>query len=193
MSIAEQTLETLEFPKIRAQLARYTAFSASHELALSLLPSTEFSAVAQRQQLTREARRLLDLHPDVTIGSARDIRGIVGHAARGGTLEAGVFLEIAATLESMRRLRGLLFKLDPEEFPLFGEIATDLPQLSSLEEEIAEIEDVFSGRSADLHPARERPAVGHGGLESRSVRDRPWIRADRRDERPFVTGMCSDG
>jgi DNA mismatch repair protein MutS2 len=137
MSIAEQTLETLEFPKIRAQLARYTAFSASHELALNLLPSTEFSAVAQRQQLTREARRLLDLHPDVTIGGARDIRGVVGHAARGGALEAGVFLEIAATLESMRRLRGLLFKLDPEEFPLFGEIAADLPQLPTLEAEIA--------------------------------------------------------
>ncbi len=171
MSIAEQTLETLEFPKIRAQLARYTAFSASHELALNLFPSTEFSAVVQRQQLTREARRLLDLHPDATIGGARDIRGVVGHAARGGALEAGVFLEIAATLESMRRLRGLLFKLDPEEFPLLGEIAADLPQLPTLEEEIARTIDddgsVLDSASSTLSRIRGEVRVAFQRLQER--------------------------
>lgn len=137
MPISEQTLETLEFFKIREQLARHTAFSASRELALSLLPSTEFSEVVRRQRLTSEARHLLDEHPDATIGGARDIRAAVRHAERGGSLEAGVFLEVAATLASMRHLRALLAKLDEVDFPLLGELATDLPLLPELEEAIA--------------------------------------------------------
>ena len=40
MPIAEQTLSTLEFPKIREQLARHSAFSVAPQLALELVPST---------------------------------------------------------------------------------------------------------------------------------------------------------
>ena len=44
-----KTLHTLEFPKILEQLAGYTAFAASHELALALRPTTD-QAEAQRGQ-----------------------------------------------------------------------------------------------------------------------------------------------
>src|SRR3982751_5536004 len=107
MPISEQTLETLEFPKIRERVARHSSFSASRELALVLLPSTDAYEVRRRLQLTGEARRLLDERPDTSIGGARDIRGPAGLARRGGVLDAAVFLEIGATLASGRRLRGL--------------------------------------------------------------------------------------
>jgi DNA mismatch repair protein MutS2 len=84
MAIADQTIHTLEFPKIREQLARHTSFSASRELALELLPSTDIVEVRQRQALTGEARALLDEYPDVTVGGARDVRRAARHAARGG-------------------------------------------------------------------------------------------------------------
>ncbi len=137
MTISEQTITTLEFPKIREQLAQYTAFSASRTLALSLLPHTDPLAVVRCQQLTGEARQLLDALPDTSIGGARDIRNAVSHAARGGVLEASTFLEIASTLASMRHLRDTLFKLNPDDFPRLREYAGDLPQLLTLEEEIA--------------------------------------------------------
>ena len=156
MTISEHTLTTLEFPKIREQLAQYTAFSASRDLALSLVPHTDPPAVMRAQHLTREARQVLDVLPDTGIGGARDIRSAVMHAARGGVLEASAFLEIAQTLASMRRLRDTLFKLDPADFPLLHERACDLPQLLALEEEIARtIGD--DGRVLDrASPALER-------------------------------------
>lgn len=171
MSIAEATIETLEFPKIREQLARYTAFSASRTLALELVPSTTVPEVGHRLQLTSEARRLLDEHPETTIGGARDIRAAVQHAARGGVLEAGVFLEIATTLESMRRLRGMLFTFDATAFPLLNELAVDLPQLPTLEEEILRTIDadgtVLDSASPALSRIRSEVRIAFQRLQER--------------------------
>jgi len=137
VAIALQTLETLEFPKVRLQLARYTAFSASRELALNLAPSVDPFEVRRRLRLTDEARRLLDEMPDVSIGGARDVRPAVGLARRGGVCDPAALLEIAATLASARRLRAMLLKLDAESFPLLHEIAVDLPLLPEIEDAIA--------------------------------------------------------
>ena len=48
MPISQQTLDTLEFPKIKERLARHTSFSASRELVLALLPSTDAYEVRAR-------------------------------------------------------------------------------------------------------------------------------------------------
>ncbi len=136
MAIALQTLETLEFPKVRQQLARYTAFSVSRDLALTLAPSVDSVDVRRRLRLTDEARRLLDEMPDLTIGGARDVRPAAGLARRGGVCDAATLLEIVATLASARRLRTTLLKLDPDMFPLLREIAADLPLLPEIEDAI---------------------------------------------------------
>ncbi|KPV51044.1 DNA mismatch repair protein MutS, partial [Kouleothrix aurantiaca] len=136
MPISEQTLETLEFPKILERLARHTAFSASRELALALIPSTDAYVIRRAIELTSEARRLLDERPDITIGGARDIRGAIGLARRGGVLEASALLEVSATLASGRRLRASLLKLDPALFPMLNELAADLPNLPAIEDAI---------------------------------------------------------
>jgi len=137
VAIALQTLETLEFPKVRSQLARYTAFSASRELALNLTPSVNPCEVHRRLRLTDEARRLLDEMPDVSIGGARDVRPAVGLARRGGVCDPAALLEIAATLASARRLRTTLLKLDAASFPLLRETAVDLPLLPEVEDAVA--------------------------------------------------------
>ncbi len=136
MSIAEQTLATLEFHKIREQLARYVSFSASRELALTLLPGVDSDDIQHRLALTTEARRLLDERPEATIGGARDVREAVQHALRGGVLEASLFVEIGNTLRSIRRLRGILLHLDSTDFPRMTELGADLPQKPELEQEI---------------------------------------------------------
>ncbi|NJN68300.1 MAG: endonuclease MutS2, partial [Chloroflexaceae bacterium] len=126
MPITEQTLQTLEFPRIREHLARYTSFSASRMLALELLPSTDCEEVLWRLRLTSESRHLLDERPDTSIGGARDIRALVQRAERGGVLEASSFLDIARTLRSMRELRAVLFSLDEEGFPLLSDVPPTL-------------------------------------------------------------------
>jgi DNA mismatch repair protein MutS2 len=136
MSIYDQTIETLEFPKIRERLAAHTSFSASRSLALALLPTTDEAEVVRRLQLTSEARVFLNQHADATIGSARDIREHVQHAARGGRLDPLELTHVAHTLASMRRLRGLLQVLDEREFPLLCRFADDLPEYPAIESEI---------------------------------------------------------
>ncbi|HEU5098969.1 MAG TPA: endonuclease MutS2 [Roseiflexaceae bacterium] len=171
MPISEQTLETLEFPKIRDRLARHTSFSASRELALGLLPSTDAYLIRRRLRLTSEARRLLDERPDASIGGARDIRPAAGLARRGGVLDAAVFLEIAATLASGRRLRGLLLKQDAESFPSLRELAEDLPNLQPVEDAIAatigEDGTVLDSASPKLGRLRAEVRIAFGRLQDK--------------------------
>jgi DNA mismatch repair protein MutS2 len=136
MAIAELSLETLEFPKIRELLARHTAFSASRELALELVPSIAAREVRRRLDGTREARALLGDFPDVSVGGVRDVRPFAARAARGGVIEASALLQVASTLGACRMLRQRLQRLDPLRFPILLEHATTLPQLVSLEDDI---------------------------------------------------------
>jgi DNA mismatch repair protein MutS2 len=171
MPISEQTLETLEFPKIRERLARHTSFSASRDLALGLLPSTDAYLIRRRLRLTSEARRLLDERPDASIGGARDIRAAAGLARRGGVLDASVFLEIASTLASGRRLRGLLLKQEAESFPSLRELAEDLPNLQVVEDAIAatigEDGTVLDSASPKLGRLRAEVRIAFGRLQDK--------------------------
>jgi DNA mismatch repair protein MutS2 len=136
MPIAEQTLNTLEFPKIREQLARHTAFSASRELAQELQPSTVVADVRRSQALTGEARDLLDDFPETSVGGVRDVRRAAQHAARGGILDGTSLLEVAGTAGAARALRTRLLRLDRERFPQLVELAGLMPQLPPVEDEI---------------------------------------------------------
>ncbi|HEY3228065.1 MAG TPA: endonuclease MutS2, partial [Roseiflexaceae bacterium] len=171
MPISQQTLDTLEFPKIKERLARHTSFSASRELVLALLPSTDAYEVRARLRRTSEARRLLDERPDISIGGARDVRAAAGRARRGGVLEAASFLEISGTLASGRRLRGLLLKLDEAAFPQLRELAEDLPNLQALEDEIARtIGDdgtVLDSASPALGRLRAEVRIAFGRLQEK--------------------------
>jgi DNA mismatch repair protein MutS2 len=136
MSIAAQTLETLEFSKIREQLARYTAFSASRERALALQPATIRADVQRAVDLTSEARALLVAMPDSSVGGVRDVRRAANHAARGGVLDAPSLLELAATLAGVRILRTRLSRLERDRYPLLIELGALLPPLPPIEDEI---------------------------------------------------------
>jgi DNA mismatch repair protein MutS2 len=136
MTITDHVIGTLEFSKVRERLARYTSFAASRELALALSPTTDQFEVERRQRLTSEACLFQEQHPDVGVGAARDIRPLVEHAARGGTIEASDLLNVLQTLASMRVLRLWLLKLDAEHFPLLREYAVDLPDLHAIEQHI---------------------------------------------------------
>jgi DNA mismatch repair protein MutS2 len=171
MPISSQTLDTLEFPKILDRLARHTAFSASRELVLALQPSTDAFEIRRRLRLTSEARRLLDERPDTSIGGARDVRGPAGLARRGGVLDAPMFLEIAATLASGRRLRVMLLKMDAEAFPQLRELAEGLPNLPGVEEAIAAtIGDdgiVLDSASPTLGRLRAEVRIAFGRLQDK--------------------------
>jgi DNA mismatch repair protein MutS2 len=171
MSISSQTLHTLEFPKVLERLAKHTSFSASRGLVTDLTPSTDVVEVRERLRRTGEARRLLDEHPDISIGGARDIRAAAAHGRRGGVLDAPVLLEVMQTLASARRLRVTLLKLEPELFPRLRELAEGLPSLPQIEDAImraiGEDGTVLDSASPQLARIRSDIRVAFGRLQEK--------------------------
>ncbi|MFV9504395.1 MAG: endonuclease MutS2 [Oscillochloridaceae bacterium umkhey_bin13] len=171
MGIAAQTLNTLEFPKIREQLARHTSFAASRELALNLEPAIVVAEVRQAIALTSEARVLLDELPELSIGGARDVRRAAQHAARGGILDGTSLLELAATIAAARSLRTRILRLDQRRFPLLGELASFIPILPLLDETITQaIGDdgqVLDGASPELARLRRDIRIAFGRLQEK--------------------------
>ncbi len=131
-----KTLATLEFGKVLARLAGLTSFSASRELALALRPSTDYAEVVRRQRLTAEARRLLELKPNLSLGAARDVRPHAQKAALAGILEPTELLDVHAVLSLAASLRNTVIRLGID-LPLLRDIAHRLGDFAPLVADIA--------------------------------------------------------
>ncbi len=188
-----KSLTVLEYPKIIERLAGETAFAASHELALALEPTSDVDEALRRQAYTAEARKLLELRPDVGVRGARDVRPQTRAAERGRVLSPAELLDIAATMRAATYVGRLIARLE-EGFPLLKALAVDLPQRPQLETRIAtcvseegEILDSASQRlrqlRSDIRAAQQRLQERLGTLvnEFRSALQEPIItmRSDR--------------
>lgn len=154
-------IDALDYPAIIGQLASHTAFSASRELAEALFPSTDVETVRERVEETTEAKALLSVRPDVTVGGARDVRPQVRHAALDAVLHPADLLSIQHTLISSRRLRALLTRL-ADEYPRLARKAEDQQPLSHVIDEIARCLDADGNLYDDASPelARLRREAG---------------------------------
>jgi hypothetical protein len=86
-----------EFDKILTRLGSLCQTAAGRELALALRPSSDYAEVVRRQRLTAEARRLLELKPNLSLGAARDVRPHAHKGALSGILEPTELLDVHAT------------------------------------------------------------------------------------------------
>ncbi len=134
----EKSLINLELPKVRERLAAHTAFPPARELALSLMPATEFGEVEAALELTREATRLLDARPEFDIGEAADIRPIIERAERGGVLDPPALLDVVRTLAAGRRVRAEL-TARAGAYPRLAAIAAGIHRLEGLQREIEQV------------------------------------------------------
>jgi DNA mismatch repair protein MutS2 len=163
-----KSIQTLELPKILERLSKHAAFSASAALALGLQPTTDLGEARRWQQETAEARKLLAVKTDVTIGGARDVRPQAQLAARGGVLDTISLLDLKNTLIAARTLRRTLrVGRLTEQFPRLAFIAAGLAEIPKLVETIGatidergEVLDSASPKLAqirhDLKVARDR-------------------------------------
>jgi DNA mismatch repair protein MutS2 len=151
------TLRALEFGAIVDQLAALTAFDPSRELALGLRPVADAVHVGLLQDQTDEAARLLADQAQASIGGARDIRGALERAARGGRLTTDELRDIEATLEATARfgerlktwrephLVGVRDELDPA------------PELAArIARSVDEAGELLDSASAELASIRKR-------------------------------------
>ncbi|HKT39319.1 MAG TPA: endonuclease MutS2, partial [Ktedonobacterales bacterium] len=107
------------------------------ELALRLAPSDDLNEVRRRLAYTTEARRLMDLRPDVGVRGARDVRPNAAAAERGVVLSPADLYDVLVTLRSSGYVSKIIAKVD-DSFPLMKALAEDLPMRPALEAHIAE-------------------------------------------------------
>lgn len=163
----QKTLITLEYDKIQQKLAEYAAFSASKELAFNLRPVNKLDEAQQQQALTTEARFLLSIQAEVSVGGSRDIRPFANRAAQHGVLEASELLSIKTTLIAARDLHRLL-ESHVERLPLLSEIGSEMIPPSGIIEAISKIiterGEVADNASAKLASIRSEIKVAHDRL-----------------------------
>lgn len=149
-------LHTLEFDKVLARLAAHAEFSASSALARALTPSTDPVIIAHWQGETTEARALLDQHPEISVGGARDVRPMTKNARLGALLTPLDFLELRQTLIAARTLRRTLGRLEAS-YPRLAARAAAITELPALVDAIgraiderAQVADTASDNLARL-------------------------------------------
>ena len=166
----EHYLETLELNKVLELLAGHTAFPVSHEKALALRPATDLAEVLRRQAATAEARRLLDLKPNFSIGGARDIRAHLRRASVGAILIPDELLLVASTIASSRHVKGTISKL-ADQLPTLDEATLPIAVHDDLEREIrraiSDAGDVMDSASPALAQIRLELGRAHERLTSK--------------------------
>ncbi len=162
----ESYLQTLELNKVLERLAGYTSFPVSHEKAVALRPASEMPEVLLRQSATQEARRLLDLKPNFTIGGARDIRAQLQRAGVGALLMPDELLLVASTVASGRIVRNTISRLG-DQLPTLEEAT--LP-IRSHDEVESEIRQAISDAGEVLDSAS--PALAQIRIELRRAHER---------------------
>jgi len=162
-----KSLNTLELPKILDRLTGYCSFSGGVELARGLAPTTDLAEARRRSQETSEARKLLALKTDVSIGGARDVRKFAADAAIGAVLYPSEILEIKSTLIAGRALKRLLSKLG-DQFPRLAFIASGIDECPGVVEAIGKTIDergeVLDSASDKLAAIRREVKIAHDRL-----------------------------
>ncbi len=100
----EHALRVLEFDKVIARVTRLTSFSAGHDLAQLLRPTTVYEEVIEQQRLLAEAIRFRQFRTPLSLTDATDIRPALEKAALDGILDSQDLLAVAATSERLSRL-----------------------------------------------------------------------------------------
>jgi DNA mismatch repair protein MutS2 len=166
----EKTLTLLAFPKVLDHLASHASFSVAVEQALHLRPINDLAEIKYRQQLTREARLLINTHDEISVGGARDVRDLAGRARRNGILEATELLEVSTTLVAARTL---LRRMEKITLPVTGlrEIALRLNPpagvIDAISAAISDRGDVLDSASPKLQDIRREMKLANERLLSK--------------------------
>jgi DNA mismatch repair protein MutS2 len=151
------TLRALEFGTIVEQLAGHTSFEPSRELALASVPVADAVRVGLLQDQTGEADRLLADQAQASIGGARDIRGALERASRGGRLTPAELLEVGETLEATERFAARLKAWHDPQLSGVRDELDHAPELAArIARSVDEAGEILDTASAELASIRKR-------------------------------------
>lgn len=137
--IAERALKTLEYDKVREQVAKFCTSSLGKSAIEQLIPETDFDTVVELLEEMDEGLSILRVKGNVPMGGIFDVRPQSKRAQIGGMLSPIELMEIASTIRAARILRNFIEDIEQEEditIPHFIERKEQMPILTALQHEI---------------------------------------------------------
>ncbi len=160
----DRTLRVLEFVKIREQLAALAITPMGAQLCMDLVPSKNFTEIAQWQQETEEAQVVLTYLGGNPLVHFEDVSAQLNLAEKGATLSPRPLLNIADCLRAARSTRSALVT-NRENTPLLTQIAAGLTVLPHLEREITDAiisdEEIADNASTELSNIRRHIRIAN--------------------------------
>lgn len=161
--IAERALKTLEYYKIRDEVAKYCTSSIGKSHIEKLVPSVDFAEVTTLLEEMDEGLSLLRLRGNVPMGGITDIRPHAKRAQIGGMLSPIELMETASTIRASKILRQFIENVEESEgveIPHFRAKKEAMPILTALEHEINDCIDengaVLDSASSNLRTIRQQ-------------------------------------
>ena len=146
----ERTLRVLEFTRIREMMAEGALTEAGAEKCRTLTPSDDLATVQTLQAETEEAAVILQYSGGHPMVAFPDIRPALSICEKGGSLSAGMLLNVAELLRASRAARDALVT-DRENTPILKSKAQGLFVARNIEKDITEAiisEDEIADRAS---------------------------------------------
>ena len=146
----ERTLRVLEFTRIREMMAEGALTEAGAEKCRTLEPSDDLSTVQLLQAETEEAAVILQYSGGHPMIAFPDIRPALAICAKGGSLSAGMLLNVAELLRASRAAQDALVT-DRENTPILKAKAQGLFVARNIEKDITDAiisEDEIADRAS---------------------------------------------
>ncbi|MEO4052024.1 endonuclease MutS2 [Solibacillus sp. CAU 1738] len=160
--IEKRALKTLEFDKVREQVASFCTSSIGKAAIEELIPETDFETVVALLDEMDEGLSILRVKGNVPMGGIFDVRPHAKRAQIGGMLSPVELMEIASTIRASRILRNFIEDIEAEgaiEIPHFAERKEQMPILTALQHEINDCIDengaVLDSASSALRSIRQ--------------------------------------
>ena len=189
-ALRDKALKTLEFDRIQEMLAAQTFFSPAREMALHLHPAYSLEEVQRSQAETRDALRLQDLRPSLSISDAKDVGPLVQAASLGGTLAGPDVVLIARTLAVVYFIQAALLRYK-DTLPTLSHLGDALGDFRNLDQEIRRTlnpqGEVLDGASDLLRRVRSEEKVAHQRLASRFQEIAASAQGRQVLQEPFIT------
>lgn len=139
MDITEKSNITLEFDKIREELAKYARFKQSKQLCLNLLPQSEPQKIQEQILYTKEAKKILDYAKETPVEFIADMTAIKANSAV-SYLSEEELNDVAKTMKSSRLLKKFIIE-NSEENGQLEQLVSGLISDKTTEDEIFETFD----------------------------------------------------
>ena len=137
--IEQRALKTLEFHKVREQVAAFCTNSIGKQAIDELVPETDYDTVVELLEEMDEGLAILRVKGNVPLGGIFDVRPHARRSQIGGMLSPMELMEIASTIRASRILRNFIEDIESEntiEIPHFIERKDQMPVLTALQHEI---------------------------------------------------------